>query len=161
MKLCKSPLLSCLWQLSYVLLRRVLIFGLPPRWLLTLWLPLLAIPPLHIVCSYNLICATWNFTLGVRSVMVLWVATTVPRRNLGPPCGRLAHGCAAGCALVSRLLVMIHYGTTPMSYLLMSFSLVIFPYLVRRFVCQTRCNRTSFWSCPKDNLWRTGHWHKH
>ena len=29
-KLSKSPLLSCLWQLSYVLLRCVLIFGSPP-----------------------------------------------------------------------------------------------------------------------------------
>ena len=29
-KLSKSPLLSCLWQLSYVLLRCVLIFKLPP-----------------------------------------------------------------------------------------------------------------------------------
>ena len=28
-KFCKSPLLSCLWQLSYVLLRCVLIFGSP------------------------------------------------------------------------------------------------------------------------------------
>ena len=28
-KLSKSPLLSCLWQLSYVLLRCVLIFGPP------------------------------------------------------------------------------------------------------------------------------------
>ena len=46
-----------------------------PCWLLTLWLPLLAIPPLHSACSYNPICATWNFTLVVWSVMVLWVAT--------------------------------------------------------------------------------------
>ena len=29
-KLSKSPLLSCLWQLGYVLLRYVLIYGLPP-----------------------------------------------------------------------------------------------------------------------------------
>ena len=35
-KLGKSPLLSCLWQLSYVLLRCVLIFGSPACWLLTL-----------------------------------------------------------------------------------------------------------------------------
>ena len=30
-KLSKSPLLSCLWQLSYVLLHCVLIFKLPPH----------------------------------------------------------------------------------------------------------------------------------
>ena len=84
-KLGKSPLLSCLWQLGYVLLCCVLIIGSPPCWLLTLWLPLLAIPPLHSAYSYDPICATWNFTLGVWSVMVLWVATTVPRWNREPP----------------------------------------------------------------------------
>ena len=51
-KLGKSPLLSCLRQLGYVLLRRVLIFGSPPYWILTLWLPLFAIPPSHCACSY-------------------------------------------------------------------------------------------------------------
>ena len=40
-KFCKNPLLSCLRQLGYALLRRVLIFGSPTCWLLTLWLPLL------------------------------------------------------------------------------------------------------------------------
>ena len=40
-KLRKSPLLSCLRQLGYVLLRCVLIFRSLPCWLLTLWLPLL------------------------------------------------------------------------------------------------------------------------
>ena len=59
-----------------------------PCWLLTLWLPLLAIPPLHSACSYDPICATWNFTLGVWSIMVLWVATTVPRWNRGHPVDR-------------------------------------------------------------------------
>ena len=40
-KFCKNPLLSCLRQLGYALLRCVLIFGSPTCWLLTLWLPLL------------------------------------------------------------------------------------------------------------------------
>ena len=48
----RSPLLSCLWQLSYALLRCVLIFGSPVCWLLTLWLPLFAVPPSHSACSY-------------------------------------------------------------------------------------------------------------
>ena len=48
----KSPLLNCLWQLSYALLRCVLIFGSPTYWLLTLWLPLSAIPPSHSACFY-------------------------------------------------------------------------------------------------------------
>ena len=55
----------------------------------------------------------------------------VPRRNLGPPCGRSAHGCAAGCALVSRFLVMIHCRTAPMCYFHVSSSLVISPYLIK------------------------------
>ena len=50
-KFCKSPLLSCLRQLGYVLLRCILIFRSPPCWLLTLWLPLFAIPPSHGACS--------------------------------------------------------------------------------------------------------------
>ena len=54
----------------------------------------------------------------------------MPRWNLGPPCGRPTHGCAAGCALVSRLLVMIHCKTKPMCYFHMSSSLVISPYLI-------------------------------
>ena len=131
-KFSKSPLLSCLRQLGYVLLRCVLIFRSPPCWLLTLWLPLFAIPPLHSACSYDPICATWKITLGVWSVMVLLVATTVPWRNLGPPCGRPAHGCAAGCTLVSRFLDMIHCRTTPMCYFHVSSSLVISPYLLGR-----------------------------
>ena len=130
-KLNKSLLLSCLRQLGYVLLCCVLIFWSPPCWVLTLWLPLFAIPPLHSACSYDPICVTWKFTLGVWSVMVLWVATTVPWRNLGPPCGRPAHGCAAGCAPVSRFLVMIHCRTAPMCYFHVSSSLVISPYLIK------------------------------
>ena len=122
------------------LLRCVLIFWSPPCWVLTLWLPLFAIPPLHSACSYDPICATGKFTLGVWSVMVLWVATMVPWWNLGPPCGRSAHGCAAGCALVSRFLVMIYCRTTPMCYFHMSSSLVISPYHGRRSVCWIRCN---------------------
>ena len=50
--LIKNLLLSCLWQLSYALLRCVLIFGSLACWLLTLWLPLFAIPPSHSACSY-------------------------------------------------------------------------------------------------------------
>ena len=142
-KLSKSPLLSCLWQLGCVLLRCVLIFRSPPCWLLTLWLPLFAIPPLHSACSYDPICATWKFTLGMWSVMVLWVATTVPWCNLGPPCGQPAHGCATGCALVSRFLVMTHCRTTPICYFHMSSSLIISPYCVKRSICWTRYNGTS------------------
>ena len=51
-KLGKSPLLSCRWQLGYVLLHSVLILRSPSCWLLTLWLPLFAIPPSHNACTY-------------------------------------------------------------------------------------------------------------
>ena len=53
-------------------------------------------------------------------------------------------GCAARHALVSRFLVMIHCRTTPMCYFHVSSSLVISPYHVKRSICRTRCNRTSF-----------------
>ena len=80
-------LLSCLWQLSYVLLYCVLILGSPPCWLQTLWLSLFAIPLLHNACSYNLIGATRSFTLVVCSVMVprlaIYGAVTKPRASCG------------------------------------------------------------------------------
>ena len=126
-----------------------------PCWVQTLWLSLLA----HSACSYNLICATWNFTLVVWSVMVLWVATNGAVTKPRAYCGRPTQGCAAQHALVSRFLVMIHCRTTPMCYFHVSSSLVISPYLIRISLHQTKSSRASFWSCKEDNLWRTGHWH--
>ena len=81
-------LLSCLRQLSYVLLYCVLILGSPPCWLQTLWLSLFAIPLLHNACSYNLIGATRNFTLVVSSVMVLWLTFYGAMTKLRASCGR-------------------------------------------------------------------------
>jgi hypothetical protein len=136
----------------------VLIFGLPPCWLLTLWLPLLAITPSLSACSYNPICATWNFSFGEGLVMVLrlafYGAATKPRAS----CGRTTHGCAARHTLVLRFLIMIHYGTTSMSYLLVSFSLVISPYPIRRSIYRTKSSRAFFRSSNKDSLWSIGHW---
>ena len=119
-----------------------------PSWLQTLWLYLLA----HSACSYNPICATWNFTLVVWSVMVLWVATNGATMKLRASYGRPTQGCAAWHALVSRFLVMIHYRTTPMCYFHVSSSLVISPYLIGRSLYQTKSSRVSFWSYKKDNL---------
>ena len=115
-----------------------------PCWLLTLSLPLLAIPPLHSAYSYHPIYTTWNFTLVVWSVMVLWVATNGATMKPIASCGWPTQGCAARHALVTRFLVLIHCRITPMCYFHMSFSLVISPYPVKRSIYQTKSNRDSF-----------------
>jgi hypothetical protein len=70
--------------------------------------------------------------MGVGSVMVLrlviYDAVTKPRAS----CGRVHKVVLLGTRRYRGLLVMIHYGATPMCYLSMSFSLVILPYLVRK-----------------------------
>jgi hypothetical protein len=70
--------------------------------------------------------------MGVGSVMVLrlviYGATTKPRASYG----RAHKVVLLGTHRYRGLLVMIHYGATPMCYLSVSFSLTIFPYLVRR-----------------------------
>ena len=48
------------------------------------------------------------------------------------PLWQPTHGCAARHALVSLLLAMIHYRTTPMCHLIMSLSLIIYLDLIRR-----------------------------
>jgi hypothetical protein len=70
-------------------------------------------------------------------------------------------GCAAWHALVSQFLIMIHCRATPMCYLLAILSWSIPQCLVRRSIYQIKSSRTSSWSCIEDNLWRTGHRHKH
>ena len=77
-------------QLSSAIKLCPLVLCFDPRialcWLQTLWLSLFAIPLLHNACSYNLIGATGNFTLGVCPVMVPWLAiygaATEPRASL-------------------------------------------------------------------------------
>ena len=160
-KLSKSLLLSCLWQLGYVLLRCVLIFWSPPCWFLTLWLSLFAIPLLHNACSYNLIGATGNFTLGVCPVMVPWLAiygaATEPRASLWPADTWLCYWVRAGIEVSSHdplqnCTNVLFSRELFLGYLSISY---------RRSIYQTKSSRASFWSHKKDNLWRTGHRHKH
>jgi hypothetical protein len=69
----------------------------------------------HIVCAFNngvTISILWCHD---ETKSLLWVHT---------------QGCAARHTLVSRLLVMIHYGTPPMCYFHVSSSLVISLYLI-------------------------------
>jgi hypothetical protein len=113
--------------------------------------------PLYNACFYHPNCVTWNFTLVVWSVMVLWVATNGAATKPRASCGRPTQGCAARHALISWFLVMIHCGTTSMCYSQVNSSLVISPYLIVRPISQTESSRTSNWSYIKDNLWRTGH----
>jgi hypothetical protein len=146
-KLSKSPLLSCLRQLSYVLLCYVLIFKSPPCWFQTLWLPLFDIPPLYSACSSNPNMCHLKVHLGCRlgnGVLINnWWRRDKTKSLLWWP----TQGCAARHVLVSRFLVMIHYRTTLMCYFHVNFSLVIPHILSRRSISRTNCSRDSSWSC--------------
>ena len=161
-KLSKSLLLSCLQQLGYVLLRCVLTFWSPPCWFLTLWLSLFAIPPLHSACSYDPICATWKknhfgcvISNGVMSSN--YGAATEPRASLWPAGTWLCYWVRAGIEVSSHdplqnCTNVLFSRELFLGYLSISY---------RRSIYQTESSRASFWSHKKDNLWRTGHRHKH
>jgi hypothetical protein len=91
-------------------------------------------PPLYNACFYHPNYVTWNFTLVVWSVVVLWVATNGATTKPRSSCGRATQGCATRHALVSWFLVMIHCGTTSTCYSHMNFSLVIFPISYRKIL---------------------------
>jgi len=160
-KLGKSLLLSCLQQLGYVLLRCVLIFWSPPYWFLTLWLSLFSIPLLHNACSHNLIGATGNFTSVVCPVMVprlaIYGAATEPRASLWAADAWLCCWVRAGIEVSSHdplpnCTDVLFSRELFLGYLSISY---------RRSIYLTKSSRASFWSHKKDNLWRTGHRHKH
>jgi len=148
-------MISCLRQVIYVLLCCVLDLQvnsmLTPNLVTTF--ALLSLLCTMLVHTTNF-CATWNFSLSVWSIMVSWVvangAATKPRAS----CGRPTQGCAARHALVSRFLVMIHYGIIPMKCFLVTFPLIVSPYHIKRSLRPTRCPRTFFWSQLEVKLWR-------
>jgi hypothetical protein len=84
---------------------------------------LVCYPSLDDIVSTRLIPDTWGFLMGVCSVMVLRLvlhgATTKP----GASCGARHKVVLLGTRRYQGLLVMIHYGATPMCYLLVNFSL--------------------------------------
>jgi hypothetical protein len=67
------------------------------------------------------ICAMW-ISHWLRLVMVLWLNDRWCRDETESLLWARTHGWAARHARVSRLIVMIHYGTTPMCCLLWIFS---------------------------------------
>ena len=97
----KGLILYSLWHLKSLLLSCHI-------WI-TFLVSLFFVMPVH-AWSIN---ATWEFSSVVCSVMVLRLttegATTKPKAS----CGQSTHGCAARHELVSRLLVVIPYATTP------------------------------------------------
>jgi hypothetical protein len=76
--------------------------------------------------------------MGVCSVMVLRLVLHGAMMKLGASCGARHKVVLLGTRRYQGLLVMIHYGATPMCYLLVNLSLDIIPYLVRRSVPQTK-----------------------
>jgi hypothetical protein len=67
------------------------------------------------------ICAMW-ISHWLRLVMVLWLNDRWCRDKTESVLWARTHGWAARHALVSRLIVVIHYETIPMCYLLWTFS---------------------------------------
>ena len=130
MEISKSLLLSCLRQLGYVLWRCVLIFWSPPCWFLTLWLSLFAIHLLHNACSYNLIGATINFTIGCMFSNGATISDLWCRDETESLLWACTQGWATRHTLVSRFLVMVHCTTAQMCYFHVRSSLVISPYLI-------------------------------
>jgi hypothetical protein len=88
--------------------------------ILNLYPSLFATPSLDDVVSTRLIPDTWGFLMGVCSIIVLWLvlhgATTKP----GASCGAWHKVVLLGTRRYQGLLVMIHYGATPMCYLLVN-----------------------------------------
>jgi hypothetical protein len=76
--------------------------------------------------------------MGVCSVMVLRLVLHGAATKPGASCGTQHKVVLLGTRRYQGLLVMIHYGATPMCYLLMNLSLDIVPYLVRRSVTQIK-----------------------
>jgi hypothetical protein len=136
-------------QVIYDLLCCVLIFRSPSCWLLTLWLPLLAITPSHSAYSYNSISATWKFSIGCVFTNGVMISIPWCYDKIESLLWARTQGCTAWHVLVSRLLVMIHYETTPMCSLHVMPSLVIFLYLIRISIYQTKSSRASSWSAKR------------
>jgi hypothetical protein len=90
--------------------------------------------------------------MGVCSVMVLRLvlhgATTKP----GASCGARHKVVLLGTHRYQGLLVMIHYGDTPMCYLLVNLFLDVVPYLVRRSVPQIK-----IFSSSEIGIWIVGY----
>jgi hypothetical protein len=133
----------------------VLIFGLPSCWFQTLWLSLLAIPPLYNACFYNPNMCHSEFHFGCRLGNGVFINNWRCRDETESLLWVHIQGCAARHVLISRLLVMIHYRTTLICYFHVSFSLVIFPYFIKSSLYRTNCSRASSWNCLEDKPWRT------
>ena len=122
----------------------VLNFGSLACWLLTLWLPLFAIPPSHSVAPIQPKLCHVRFLVGCMFSNGATISDLRCRDETKSLLWVHTQGCATRHALVSRFLVMIHCRTALICYFHRSSSLVISPYRVRRSVCRTRYHRTSF-----------------
>ena len=161
MEIKARSMISCLRQIRYVLLCCVLDLQvtsmLTPNLVTTF--ALLSLLSTMLVHTTNF-CATWKFSLSIWSITVSWAVANGAATKSRASCGRPTQGCAARHALVSRFLVVIHYGTIPMKCLLVTFPLKISPYHIEISLYPSRCRTPFFWSQPEVNLWRTSHWHK-
>jgi len=115
-------MISCLWRVRYVLLCCVLDIQVTSMLTPNLVTTFALLSPLSTMLVHTTnFWATWNFSLSVWSIMVSWAVANGSATKPRASCGRPTQGCAAPHALVSRFLVVIHYGTIPMKCLLVTF----------------------------------------
>jgi hypothetical protein len=70
---------------------------------------------LYIVTLAQFICVAWDFLLVMSGIGVMTKIDDSPKPRAS--CGWSAHGCATWHALVSPLVVIIHYETISICYL--------------------------------------------
>jgi hypothetical protein len=90
--------------------------------------------------------------MGVCSVIVLRLVLHGAATKPGASCGARHKVVLLGMRMYQGLLVMIHYGATPMCYLLVNLFLDIVPYLVKRLVPQIK-----IFSSSEIGIWIVGY----
>ena len=140
---------SCMWSLSknLIFLQSVAV-NLCCSHVMPLFLDhLLAIPPSRNVYPCTIYLCYMGFLVG----SMLDGATMKPRVS-GE---RSTRGCAAQHALVSKLLIRIHYATTLVCFLLVSLSKIYLSFVLSGdLYIRPKSNKSSFQSCKEDNLRR-------
>jgi hypothetical protein len=81
------------------------------------WYPFWQVEFLCILSPLLNLMVWHEISYWLHLVMVLWLKPMAPWWNRGPPCGWSAHGCATWHALVSPLIVIIHYKIMSICYL--------------------------------------------
>jgi hypothetical protein len=111
---------------------------------------LFATPSLDDTVSTRLIPDTWGFLMGVCSLMVLRLVLHGAATKPGASCGARHKVVLLGTRRYQGLLVMIHYGATPMCYLLMNLFLGCHSLSCQK-ICTSNQEISLFWDWNLDS----------